>query len=60
MVNEKKGPMTPEQVENYLRAVTPVQQGIAAAKSARQDVFRSLKNRVVSPDFFGAAGCGQK
>lgn len=60
MMNDKKGRMTQEQVESYRRAVTPVQQGLAAAKSARLDVFRSLKTRAVSPELCSAAGCGQK
>jgi hypothetical protein len=60
MMNEKKGPMTAEQVENYRRAVVPVQQSLAAAKSARQDIFRSLRSRMSSPELCGAAGGGLK
>jgi len=59
-MNEKKGPMTPEQVESYRKAVTPVQQSLAAAKSARQDVFRSLKNRATAPELGAAADCGPR
>jgi hypothetical protein len=53
MMNEKKGPMTAEQVENYRRAVVPVQESLAAAKSARQDVFRSLRSRMTPPELCG-------
>jgi hypothetical protein len=42
----KTGLMTTEQVETYKKAIEPLQEGIAAAKAARQGVFKWLKGQV--------------
>ena len=39
-----KAAMVPEQAENYRRAIAPTQQSLAAAKSARLQVFKSIKS----------------
>jgi hypothetical protein len=42
----QKGPMTNEQAEAYRRAIAPLQKSLAAAKGARQQVFKWLKGGV--------------
>jgi hypothetical protein len=44
----QKGPMAAEQAEVYRKAIAPLQQSLAAAKSVRWDVFRWLKGRASS------------
>jgi hypothetical protein len=56
MMIEKKGPMTPEQVESYRKAVAPLLESLAAARAARQGVLQSLRNRGPAPELCGAAG----
>lgn len=46
---EPRGRMTEEQAEIYRRAIAPLQESFAAAKAARQAVFKWLKRGVSSP-----------
>jgi hypothetical protein len=40
----KTGLLTPQQKETYQKAIGPLQEGFAAAKSARQGVFKWLRS----------------
>lgn len=41
----KTGLVTVEQVETYQKAIGPLQEGITAAKAARQGIFKWMKGR---------------
>jgi hypothetical protein len=41
----KTGLVTAQQVEAYQKAIGPLQEGFAAAKAARQGIFKWMKGR---------------
>lgn len=41
-----KGPMSAEQAEIYRKAIAPVQESLAAAKTARQQAFKWLREKL--------------